>query len=403
MSTPDSTNPIPRGRATALLAAMAVLNLGLAVVLIVPSYVTSESLGAAPGQIPDFAAFWAAGRMTLEGAPALAYDWQAHRAVEVAGLGRDFAGWMPWHYPPHVQLAVAPLAALPLFAAMALWVGGTGALFLWTCWRIVPLPGAVLAGLAAAPTALTLVNGQIGLLMAALLGLALLDLERRPGRAGLLLGLLSFKPHLVVAVPVALIAAGRWRAAISAAAMTLALAALSWAVLGGATWAAFIASITDTTRVFAGTGAAEQRWVMAGGTYGWLRHLGAGFGPAMAAQGALALVLLTLTVRAWRAPALTPEIKAALLCFATLAVTPRALNYDLHILVIGALFQTRHALAQGFFRGEQWLLAGAALAAFASMLAPPGLSPALATALFAGCWWGHGRAGRRPTAQHFSA
>jgi len=387
MSSLERTNPIPRSRATALLAALAVINLGLAAVLIVPSYVTLT----APGQIPDFAAFWAAGRMTLEGTPALAYDWPAHRAVEVAGLGRDFAGWMPWHYPPPVQLAVTPLGALPMFAAMTLWVGGTALLFLWTCWRIVPLPGAVLAGLAAAPTALTMVNGQIGLLMAALLGLALLDLDRRPGRAGLLLGLLSFKPHLVVAVPVALVAAGRWRAVAWAVATVLALATLSWAALGGETWAAFIASVTDTTRVFAGTGAAEQRWVMAAGAYGWLRHLGAGFGLAMAAQGTLALALLTLTVRAWRAPGVTPEIRAALLCFATLAVTPRVLNYDLHILVIGALFQTRHALAQGFFRGEQVLLACAALAAFASMLAPPGLNPALATALFAGCWLGHGR------------
>jgi hypothetical protein len=382
---------IPRGRATALLAGLAALNLAFAAVLIVPSYITL----AAPGQIPDFAAFWAAGALTLEGTPALAYDWPAHRAVEVAGLGRDFAGLMPWHYPPHVQLAVAPLAALPLFAAMALWVGATCALFLWTCWRIVPHPNAVLAGLAAAPTALTLVNGQIGFLIAALLGLALLDLDRRPARAGLLLGLLSFKPHLVVAVPVALIATARWRAVLWAAGAVLVLAALAWAALGAETWAAFVASITQTSGVFAGE---AGRWTMYAGAYGWLRYLGAAFGPAMATQGAVALAVLALTVRAWRAPGVAPEIKAALVCFTALAVTPRVLNYDLHILVIGALFQTRHALAHGFYRGEQWLLAAVALAAFVSMLAPPGLNPALALVLFAGCWLGHvrrGEAGRR--------
>ena len=49
---------IPRGRATALLAALAALNLAFAAVLIVPSYVTLT----APGQIPDFAAFWAPAR-----------------------------------------------------------------------------------------------------------------------------------------------------------------------------------------------------------------------------------------------------------------------------------------------------------------------------------------------------
>ena len=243
-------DPIPRRRAPvflgALLAALAALNLAFAAVLIVPSYITLT----VPGQIPDFAAFWAAAALTLEGAPALAYDWQAHRAAEVTGLGREFDGLMPWHYPPHVQLAVTPLAALPLFAAMALWVGATLALFLWTCWRILPHPNAVLAGLAAAPTALTLVNGQIGFLIAALLGLALIDLDRKPLRAGALLGLLSLKPHLVVALPVALIAAGRWRTVISGTATVLALAALAWAALGGDTWAAFVASITQTSGVF---------------------------------------------------------------------------------------------------------------------------------------------------------
>ena len=314
--------------------------------------------------------------------------------MEAAGLGRDFNGLMPWHYPPHVQLAVTPLAALPLFAAMALWVGATLALFLWTCWRILPHPNAVLAGLAAAPTALTLVNGQIGFLIAALLGLALLDLDRKPLRAGLLLGLLSLKPHLVVAVPVALIATGRWRAVLWAAAATVALAALSWAALGAETWGAFVASITQTSGVFAGE---AGRWTMYASPYGGLRFAGLAFTPALALHGAVALAALALMVRAWRAPGLTPEIKAALLCFAAVAVTPRVLNYDLHILVIGALFQTRHALARGFYPGEQLLLAAAALAAFLSMLAAPGLNPVLAPALFAGCWWGHvrGAAGRR--------
>ena len=380
------TNPISPARATALLAALAILNVAFAAVLIVPSYVTLE----VPGQIPDFAAFWAAARLALEGTPVLAYDWQAHRATEVAGLGHDFDGWMPWHYPPPVLLAVTPLGTLPLFVAMALWVGGTLGLFLWTCWRILPHPNAVLAGLAAAPTALTLINGQIGFLMAALLGLALVDLDRKPLRAGVLLGLLSFKPHLVVAVPVALIAGARCRAILMGAATTVALGLLSWAVLGADTWGAFIGSITQTSGVFSGE---QGRWLMYASPYGGLRLAGLGFHAAVVLHGGVALVVLAITVKAWRAPAVTPEIKAALICFAALIATPRVLNYDLHILVIGALFQARHALKHGFYPGEQLVLAGAALAAFVSILAAPGLNPALAPVLFIGCWWGHARRG----------
>jgi hypothetical protein len=365
------------------LAALAAVNFAFAAAIIVPSYVTLT----VPGQIPDFAAFWAAGRLTLDGPPALAYDWEVHRAAELAGLGRDFTGWMPWHYPPHVQYLLSPLGVLPLFPAMALWTGGTLALFLWTCWRILPRAGAVLAGLAAAPTMLTLVNGQIGFLMAALIGLALLDIDRRPVRAGLLLGLLSFKPHLVAAVPLPLIAAGRWRTVLGGAACMLALAALTFGALKGETWTAFITSITQIGGVFAGE---AGKFTMYASPYGALRLAGVPFTAAVALHATAALAVLILTVRAWRAPS-APDVNAALICYATLAVTPRVLNYDLHILVIGALFQCRHALAHGFFRGEQLMLAATALAAFVSVLAAPGFNPVLALALFASCWLGHAR------------
>ena len=188
---------ITRAQVTLLLGALALIHLGFAAALIWPSYVTAT----VTGQIPDFSAFWAAGVLTLEGAPALAYDWPSHRAAQVTGLGRDFDGWMPWHYPPTAQLLVTPLGLVPLFPAMIGWLALTGALFLWTCWCILPDRNAVLAGLAAAPTALTLVNGQMGFLLAAVMGLALLQLgHNRAGAgtaAGALLALLSIKPHLV--------------------------------------------------------------------------------------------------------------------------------------------------------------------------------------------------------------
>ena len=367
---------------TILLGALALINCGFAALLIWPAYVS----GAVTGQIPDFAAFWAAGAMTLEGTPALAYDWPAHRTAEVAGLGREFDGWMPWHYPPTAQVLVTPLAVLPLFPAMAVWLAVTGALFLWTCWRILPDRCAVLAGFAAAPTALTLVNGQMGFLLAAAMGLALLNLERMPVRAGTVLAVLSIKPHLVAAVPLVLAAAGRWRALAAGALGTLALAAASWALLGGGTWAAFVTSIERTAAAFTGDGAVVQRWVMGAGAYGWLRYQGFGSGTALAAQGIVSLAVLWLTVRAWRDRALGADIKAALLAYGALAAAPRVLSYDLHILVIGALFQVRHGLRAGFAWWELWLLALAAVGATLSLVAPPGAMPVLAVVLFTGCW-----------------
>jgi hypothetical protein len=85
--------------------------------------------------------------------------------------------------------------------------------------------------------------------------------------------------------------------------------------------------------------------------YGLERYAGIAVVPAILAHGVLGLAILGVTIAAWRSPRLNPDIKAALLCFATAAVTPRILNYDLHILVIGALFQLRHALRAGFYSG----------------------------------------------------
>jgi hypothetical protein len=194
-------NLMDRRRVSTLVVVLAALNILYAAGIILHEYATPAFDGSSTGDLPlpDFAAFWAAGVMTLEGTPALAYDWAAHKAVEASGLGFEFSGWMAWHYPPHFLLFVTPFAAMPLWVGMAIWVGLTLAIYLRVCWRILPDPIAMAGALAAAPTAILLVNGQTGFLTAGLLGLLLLNLDRRPVRAGVALGLLSIKPQLALA------------------------------------------------------------------------------------------------------------------------------------------------------------------------------------------------------------
>ena len=48
----------------------------------------------------DFVNVWAAGRLTLDGNPAAAYDWTLHKAAEVIAVGHGFDGYYGWHYPP---------------------------------------------------------------------------------------------------------------------------------------------------------------------------------------------------------------------------------------------------------------------------------------------------------------
>src|SRR5690242_4096160 len=53
----------------------------------------------------DYASFWAAGRMTLDGAPATAYDIERHHAVE---LTTGPVGLLPFPYPPPFLFFVTP-------------------------------------------------------------------------------------------------------------------------------------------------------------------------------------------------------------------------------------------------------------------------------------------------------
>src|ERR1700688_4132986 len=45
----------------------------------------------------DFVNVWSAGKLALEGHPALAWDWDIQKRVQVATLGQSYAGNFAWH------------------------------------------------------------------------------------------------------------------------------------------------------------------------------------------------------------------------------------------------------------------------------------------------------------------
>jgi hypothetical protein len=152
----------------------------------------------------DFTLFWAASYLSLQGNPAEVYDFSHLRATEQQLFGP--AVTLPWPYPPTFLLMVLPLSLLPYPTALAIWLAATLAVFLVVLWRIGPHPLILLLTLAFPGTFINFICGQNGFLSAALLGGGLLLLDRFPLAAGLVLGLLCFKPHLALLVPVALLA-----------------------------------------------------------------------------------------------------------------------------------------------------------------------------------------------------
>src|SRR5262245_59880020 len=145
--------------------------------------------------LTDFISLWAAGRLTLEGRPAAAYDWNAHAEAMAEGLGEKQAHF-PFPYPPTFLLVVALLATLPYLPSLLVWASGTLALYAAVCARVVGRWQGAVWMCAPFVTLSNFYVGQNGFVTASLLGGGLLLLPSRPVVAGMLIGALSFKPHL---------------------------------------------------------------------------------------------------------------------------------------------------------------------------------------------------------------
>src|ERR1700743_2890035 len=69
----------------------------------------------------DFVHVWSAGRLVIDGHPALAYDWDVQKEVQVAVLGQSYPGNFAWHYPPPFLFVASVLAHFPYGVAFAGW------------------------------------------------------------------------------------------------------------------------------------------------------------------------------------------------------------------------------------------------------------------------------------------
>jgi arabinofuranan 3-O-arabinosyltransferase len=297
----------------------------------------------------DFVNVWAAGKLAWQGRPAAAYDWPVHKAMELVAVGHPFDGYFGWHYPPAFLFAAAMLALMPYVAAYALWIFGTFPLYLAVVRAIVgQRTGYILA--AAFPAVLcNFIVGQNGFLSAALLGGSLLVIERRPVLAGLLLGLLAYKPHLGLLFPIVLAVSGHWRvfvvASITAALMVLA----SWTAFGTDTWQAFFANIGHTSQAFLSDGWADFGKLQT--VFGLTRMLGSSEALAWALQGIIAFACAVTVALLWRSRADFAVKAAALACGALLA-TPYLYLYDLVVLAVPLAFLFRLGGARGFLPYE---------------------------------------------------
>src|ERR1700722_7474428 len=188
----------------------------------------------------DFVNVWSAGLLVLDGHPALAYDWDIQKQVQVAVLGQSYEGNFAWHYPPPFLFVAATLAHFPYSTAFLGWAAVSFVPYLAAMRAIVGRSfGFLLA--AAFPVVFTnTLVGQNGFLTASLIGGTLVLLPRWPVLSGICLGLLSYKPQYGLLFPLVLIAAAQWRVFFTAVVVAVLVAMLSWLAFGTESWQAFV-------------------------------------------------------------------------------------------------------------------------------------------------------------------
>jgi hypothetical protein len=304
----------------------------------------------------DFSNVYAAGTLVWQGRPAEAYEPALQHAAEQALFDGREVPFYGWHYPPFFFAVAVLVAGLPYAWGLAIWLAASFAAYLATIRAILPRTETALIAAAFPAVFVNIGHGQNGFLTAALLGGALLLLDRRPWLAGVLIGCLAYKPQFGVLIPVALLAGGRWGSMVAAMATVAALVAISFASLGGGVWQAFADSMTFTQTVVleqGGTG-----WEKIQSVFSAARMWGAGIQSAYAMQLALALMLAASLAWLWRSDAAF-ELKASALATASLLATPYVLDYDLVVLAVAIAFFARDGLRSGFRSFEISLLAAA--------------------------------------------
>ena len=287
----------------------------------------------------DFINVWAGPRLAFGGRLATLFDLDGYHAA----IGALFGHPLPFHnwgYPLFTLPAFWPLAELPYFVALAVWTVGLFAVFAAVALAPVDRPQRAYALLALALAPACLINaigGQNGFLSAALFLGGILAIDRRPVLAGILFGLLTFKPHLGVVVPFALLALRAWRVIAAAAVTAMVLVAISVAMFGIEPWRQYLEVTSGYQVMLLERFHGFYTSMMVSGVAA-ARTFGIAYPVALMLQIALAVPVLAAACWAVRQTS-DPCCRAFVLASATPLVTPYAFNYDLTALTAVLVWQ----------------------------------------------------------------
>lgn len=309
----------------------------------------------------DFSNLWGGSRMALDGHVAYLFDVETYRAT----LRAMFSPLLPdqeWSYPPSVLLFGAPLAALPILPAYLIWTFGT-VFCLWLAVRPLKIgPVAELAIVLSPAVMINAIFGQNGALTAALLLGGLLAAPKRPVLAGVMFGLLTFKPHLGLLIPFCLLASGNWRAITSAAVTTAAIVVATGALFGFDVWTNFFVETRPLMTAIMEAPYPQPYHFNAMTVFSTARALGFGLAGAYGLQAAMSLAAIAVAIWAWLPDdRIEHRQRAVLTVVLAMIATPYGYTYDsIGVAIAVAFIFMTSARLPLFLLAASWFYAVAA-------------------------------------------
>lgn len=279
----------------------------------------------------DFAVFWSAGRLAVEGHPGAAYYPNALNAVyKLLAHGASATGMAIWAYPPPFFAVVTGLALLPLWLGAIFFHVTSATLMAFTArwaagmtWRRVALAFA-------SPAAMVCIFcGQNGMLTGAIMVAGLSLAERNPALSGALLGLMVLKPQLALLVPVCLVASRNRMAFLTAGFVAVLASFLSGVAMGFGTWSLFLTQGLPEMAAFVARMSVEKASLIAVSPFAALAWLELPTRTAYALQAAVSLGCVGAIWIVWRREDTDIPARTAFTICLSLLMTNYAFVYDM--------------------------------------------------------------------------
>ena len=302
----------------------------------------------------DFINYWSGAQLAAGGHAETVYNPKQYLAFQ-----RGFAGpqseFKMYSYPPVAILFTLPLCLVSFGVGYVLWSLASYSLSAVMFSRFVPWRMALPLAISTPACILSLQSGQNGAFTAALLGGGLTILGRMPVTAGIMFGLLCYKPQLGLLLPLALAAGGYWRSFFAAALTVLALFFCASQAFGIHIWQLFAEHMGRQTMLME---EGYTLWHRMPTVFAGLRMWGTGIPFAYVMQGVATVLGAVAVFFTWRRASVSLPLKSAVLVLAAFLVTPYGWDYDMVVAVFALFWVAADARENGWMPWEKfaWML-----------------------------------------------